>query len=144
MRSAASQEFTCDFKYLCSRSAWLIMSHPSDCSVQQPHVLSEVRAGLCPEDRELSPGLSLCCLPHLAAFPAWAGLLRALLSSVPFAWLCLCVCFLSHTDSVSFTAQNNKRFVGRVLLSNLSSSFILSLFNVCFCRALNTKLLISS
>lgn len=89
----------------------------------------------CSEDRAFSFGQRLVtrslylpshCLLHLAPFPAWARLLCTLLSFMPFSWLWLCVCFLSHMVSVSFTAQNNKELVERVLLSSLSS-FILSL-----------------
>lgn len=137
-RFAASQEFTLTSNTCCARVSLAHVSHPRKWQ-QCPTEGRAFSWGQGVVTRPLLPQ----CLPRLAAFPAWARLLRALLSPVPFAWLWLCVCFLSHTDSASFTAQNNKRFVERVLLSNLSSSFILSLFNVCFCCALNTKLLIS-
>jgi len=106
--------------YPCRALGWraehckhLYLRIPRGCTVQQlslPYPLQD-RSFLFRRGAVSSAlPLSSHCFPHLA-YPAWMQFL-CMLPRRPLLG-CGCVCFHSHTVTVSFTAQNNKGLVER-------------------------------
>lgn len=123
----------------------LYLQIPRGCTVQQlslPYPLQDRAFSFRWGAVSSAFALSSHCFSHLA-YPVWMQFLCMLPQSPLLG--CGCVCFHSHTVTVSFAAQNNKGLVERVLLSSLFSSFVPSYYWTFFFQyTLNAKLLISS